>query len=141
VSTTSEVIDALKARFGARQLTLVGYSGGAAVAMLVAARRTDVVRMLSVAGNFGHRAWTMLDQLDPLNGSPKPADDAPLPRRMNQWHFAGEKDDVIPPRLALDFAARHVEPRLSVQVMARLDHRCCWVDAWPQLWRQGTSQP
>ena len=141
VSATSQAIDALKARFGARQLTLVGYSGGAAVAMLVAARRTDVVRVVSVAGNLDHRAWTTLHQLDPLNGSLNPADDAPLPRRMSQWHFAGEKDDVIPPRLALDFAARHVEPRPSVQVMAGFDHRCCWVDAWPRLWKQVTSQP
>lgn len=141
VSATSDAIDVLKKRFGARELTLVGYSGGGAVAMLVAARRQDVVRVVTVAGNLDHRAWTSLHRLDPLRGSLNPADDAPSSRRFVQWHLAGEKDAVVPHRLIEDFAGRYAKDRPSVRVVPGFDHQCCWVEAWPGMWNNFQEMP
>lgn len=57
-----EVIDAmdnavsqLMQRHGASALVLVGYSGGGSVAALLAMRRTDVIRLVTVAGNLDTR--------------------------------------------------------------------------------------
>jgi hypothetical protein len=141
VLATNVAIDVVKKRFDARQLTLVGYSGGATVAMLIAARRSDVVRVVSVAGNLDHRTWSELHQIDPLRGSLNPADDTPSSQRFIQWHFAGEKDDVIPPQLVRDFAARYVAVKPTIRVMKGFDHHCCWAQAWPRLWNDVTSQP
>jgi hypothetical protein len=44
------------------------------VASLVAARRHDVVRLVTVAGNLDHLAWTTLHGVSPLTGSLNPAD-------------------------------------------------------------------
>lgn len=57
IAATNQAIDQLKQKFSADQLVLVGYSGGGAVAALVAARRSDVVRLITVAGNLDQRAW------------------------------------------------------------------------------------
>lgn len=134
IAATSQAIDALKRRFGARRLTLVGYSGGGAVAALVAARREDVARLVTVAGNLDHGAWTRLHRGDPLTGSLDAVDEAGRLRAIPQWHFVGAKDDNVTPELVRGFASRFPpERRPVVEVVPGFDHRCCWAEAWPEL--------
>ena len=67
-------LDRLKTLFGAQRLVLVGYSGGAAVALLVAARRHDMGQIITVAGNLDHQAWTHYHHVQALSGSLNPVD-------------------------------------------------------------------
>jgi dienelactone hydrolase len=137
IAAENLALDALKSRFQARQLVLVGFSGGGAVAALLAARRHDVARLVTVAGNLDHVAWTRLHGIDPLTGSLNPADERAQLERVPQWHVVGDADRVMPPAIAQGFAAGFPgghQPR--VIVMAGHDHLCCWVGSWPSLWRQ-----
>ncbi|MDA7087445.1 hypothetical protein PH586_13715 [Pseudomonas sp. SA3-5] len=54
IAATDRALDALKARFAAQRLVLVGYSGGGAVASLVAARR-GAARRRTPAGDGGRQ--------------------------------------------------------------------------------------
>jgi hypothetical protein len=63
IAAMDDAVSQLKARYGASQLTLVGYSGGAAVAALLAERRDDVDRLVSVAGNLSTKRWVELQSL------------------------------------------------------------------------------
>ncbi|UYO94429.1 alpha/beta hydrolase [Pollutimonas sp. M17] len=135
VHAESQALDVLKRRFGAQRLTLVGYSGGGAVAALLAARRGDVERLITVAGNLDHRAWTAHHRIRPLTGSLDPADESNALRGVRQWHFAGGKDTVIPPGLVQGFAQRFpADARPVVHVEPGFDHRCCWAEDWPRLY-------
>jgi dienelactone hydrolase len=135
IDANDRAIDALKRQFGATRLTLVGYSGGGATALLVAARRNDVEGVVTVAGNLDHRAWTARHRLQPLADSLDPAAELDALRAIPQWHFVGGRDDNITPGLVQAFAQRFPETqRPAVRVEAQFDHRCCWVDAWPLLW-------
>ena len=134
VEAMGQALDVLKARFKARRLNLVGYSGGAAIAALLAARRTDVARLVSVAGNLDHRAWTERQRVSPLTGSLNPADEKKRLAHLPQWHFAGGKDTIVPPDLVKNFAADL--PAARVRVMPDYDHRCCWAENWGRLWRE-----
>lgn len=58
IASANLALEALKKKFGAQCLVLVGYSGGGAVAALLAEQRLDVVRLITIAGNLDHRAWT-----------------------------------------------------------------------------------
>lgn len=137
VAATGQAIDALKQRFNARKLTLVGYSGGGAVAALVAARRQDVDRLVTVAGNLDHREWTTRHAVLPLEGSLNPADEVAALERVQQWHWVGGRDRVIPPELAQSFAGRFPPGRRPEVILeAEFDHRCCWVEQWPALWNR-----
>jgi pimeloyl-ACP methyl ester carboxylesterase len=132
IAATNEAIDDLKARFGASQLTLVGYSGGAAVAALVAAQRHDVQQLVSVAGNIDHTAWTTLHHLSPLSESLNPLQVRATLGAISQWHFAGSLDRVVPPRLIKSWVQGL--PNVQLVVIDGYDHSCCWAENWPQLW-------
>jgi len=137
IDATNRAVDSVKQRFGAQSLTLVGYSGGAAVAALLAERRHDVARLITVAGNLDPRTWVAFHQLAPLDGSLDPIDEAGALSGVQQWHFGGGKDEVVPPSLITAFARRFPEgQRPTVRIEPDYDHHCCWADDWPRLWRE-----
>jgi dienelactone hydrolase len=134
VTASDRAIDILKARFKATHLTLVGYSGGGAVATLLAALRRDVDILVTVAGNLDHQAWTDYQRISPLDGSLNPADKIAGLRGIKQWHFVGGKDDNLPPELAKGFARRFPpSERPVVMIEPEFDHRCCWAENWSRL--------
>lgn len=136
VNATNSAIDALKARFAAQRLNLVGYSGGAAVAALAATTRHDVDQLVTVAGNLDHRAWTTYHRIRPLTGSLNPADAKQQLARVRQVHWSGGKDQIVPTSVVNAFASNWPsteEP--SIQIVKDNDHRHGWVENWPALWK------
>jgi pimeloyl-ACP methyl ester carboxylesterase len=134
VEATNQAVDALKARSGASRLRLVGYSGGGALATLLAARRNDVTELVTVAGNLDHRAWTRHHRLKPLDGSLNPADILVTIAAVPQWHFAGPGDRVVPAEITRGFiAGMPADSPARFILVPGQDHHCCWPDVWPQL--------
>jgi alpha/beta superfamily hydrolase len=85
-------IDQLKQMVGASKLQLVGYSGGANVAALAASERTDVIHLVTVAGNLDHASWTRHHRVKPLVNSLNAADIAHQLDRLPQTHWVGGQD-------------------------------------------------
>jgi hypothetical protein len=136
IAATDQAISRLKTLSKASSLRLVGYSGGGAVAVLVAVRRNDVQELITVAGNLDHVAWTRLHHLAPLNGSLNPMDAAPALARLSQRHFVGSTDQVIPASLAQGFLAKQGKPDCASLILVEgLDHRRGWPERWPELLR------
>jgi dienelactone hydrolase len=134
IAATDHAIDALKVRYNARRLMLVGYSGGGAVAALVAARRKDVAQLVTVAGNLDHAAWTRLNHVRPLDGSLNPADAWRDLLHIPQVHFVGARDNNVGAAVANAYADRFpANARPRIQMVPEADHSCCWVDRWPAL--------
>jgi hypothetical protein len=134
VDASSQAIDALKRRYAADELVLVGYSGGGAVAALVAARRRDVVRLVTVAGNLDHKAWTTFHGVTPLTGSLNPADAWKDLQNIPQLHFAGGADANITPDMLAAYLSRFpMAQRPGIHVLADVDHACCWAKRWAEL--------
>ncbi len=135
VDTSNRAVDELKRRFKAHRLTLVGYSGGAAIAALVAARRDDVDRLVTVAGNLDPEAWALHNHLRPLTGSLNPVDVGDTLQSIRQWHFVGGRDRVVPASLIQSFVERFPAERQPViYIEPEYDHHCCWAANWRRLW-------
>lgn len=134
VGAMNGAVSTLKARFGAQRIQLVGYSGGGALAALIAARRSDVTRVVTVAGNLDHAEWTTHHDLTPMARSLNAAAVAPALSGLSQVHFIGANDRVIPPDLARawpkGFTGAADE---NLKIVPGFDHRCCWADAWGSL--------
>jgi dienelactone hydrolase len=134
INSENLALDALKSEFGAKHIHLVGYSGGGGVATLLAERRRDVTKLITVAGNLDHEAWTKFLKISPLTGSLNPADNMEKLSHIEQIHFAGEKDKVILPILARNFVAKLPKNTpAKVVVVPNQTHSCCWDQIWPDL--------
>lgn len=137
VHSLDQAVGQLKTRAGAQRLVLVGYSGGGALALLLAARREDVTRVVTVAGNLDHAAWTQHQRVSPLLGSLNPASLRSRLADVEQLHLVGEQDRVMPPRLAEAFVAGYpTGHRAQLRVLPGYDHHCCWAQDWAQVWQQ-----
>lgn len=142
IGAMDHAVEQLKSAYGASRLMLVGYSGGAAVAALLAARRGDVVALVTVAGTLDTELWTREQHLSPLQGSLNPKDVASRLAQLPQWHFVGQQDRVVHQGVLTSFlrATAGQDGRNTsapvVHVEPGFDHQCCWARAWPELSRR-----
>lgn len=113
------------------ELVLIGYSGGGTLAMLMAARLPSVLAVATIAANLDTAAWARLHDYSPLLGSLDPATAAPLAASIQQTHFVGGRDENVPPMITR--GGLHREAQANVVAFPDFDHRCCWVQAWPEL--------
>jgi pimeloyl-ACP methyl ester carboxylesterase len=118
----------------ADRLHLIGYSGGGALAVLLASRRMDVATIMTVAGNLDHDKWTHHHQVTPLYDSVNPVNVAASVRNCPQVHFIGSEDEIVPAFVVRSFLDRMGAPSGTRLVeIPKFDHNCCWVKAWPAL--------
>ncbi|MGI4861245.1 MAG: alpha/beta hydrolase [Janthinobacterium lividum] len=131
VASMNQAVSQLKQRIHARQVVLVGFSGGGALAALVAARRDDVALLITVAANVDTAAWTRIERLQPLRGSLNPADDWARLMDIPQVLLVGTRDEVVPLAVARAYVSRFPpDARPRVVVVPDFDHACCWSQGW-----------
>lgn len=134
ISASEQALTQLKTMYGAKELILIGYSGGGAVAALLSARRDDVKKFITVAGNLDHRAWTEFHKISPLTGSLNPVDYQEQLQTIPQVHFVGDDDKNIPAKLTQEFIANYDSQKFAkVIVVPEQSHNCCWQEIWPRL--------
>ena len=98
--------DAVKQIADKNPVILIGFSGGAQVAGLIATAKQglNVKKIITVAGNLDHQAWTSYHKLPPLNESISLKDYRAKFQKIPQTHYVGDKDEVILPFLVKNFA-------------------------------------
>ena len=134
VEAFQQVIDEARRGADSESIGLVGYSGGGALAALIAERRRDVAWLITVAANLDLAEWVRWHALEPLSGSLDPAARAAAIERLPQAHFAGADDKVVPPTIVKSFLARLPKrPAARLILLPGFNHDCCWADAWPRL--------
>jgi pimeloyl-ACP methyl ester carboxylesterase len=134
VDLFQQLIDDAMRRTHSVALGLVGYSGGGALAALLAERRRDVAWLVTVAANLDLAEWVRQESIEPLSGSLDPAETAAAIRQLPQIHFVGANDAVVPPAVSEAFVRRMSNPPAArVVVEPGFGHECCWAAIWPQL--------
>lgn len=140
IAGMNEVVSLVKARAGARSIHLVGYSGGAAVAALIAARRNDVASLRTVAGYLDHVGLNKATGVSPLSGSLDPMQVARSLAAIPQVHYAGADDTLIPSWVAKGFvAAQGKDACARVEIISSVGHQDGWTKAWPKLLSQAPA--
>ena len=135
VEATASAIERLLARDTGPDagVTLIGYSGGGALAALIAARSSRIDRLVTIAAPLDLSAWTRHHGVTPLEGSLDPLSIAQR-LTMPQSHFSGLQDTVVPPTLQNTFLNR-LSPTSTAKSSSidNADHGCCWQQHWPRL--------
>lgn len=120
---------------GHKRIILIGHSGGGTLAMLLAGRRSDVVGVMTLAGNLDITAWANYHGYTPLALSLNPADQLPLSAAVAQRHYIGEEDSVVTAEMLSPVIERQ-PAGTSLNVIKNADHACCWQENWPDLLEQ-----
>jgi pimeloyl-ACP methyl ester carboxylesterase len=133
VAAMSDAVDQIKKNSGAARVDLVGYSGGGAMAALIAERRSDVSCLVTIAAPLDTDAWTDALGVSRLDLSLNPADAAAGLRNVRQTHFRGMRDKQVPASTSQRFLGR--VSGATVIDKEKFDHLCCWEDEWKELRR------
>ncbi len=131
VGSMNSSIDILKAQYEIQSFSLIGYSGGAAIAVQLAKRRRDILQIVTIAGNLDHRKWTSEFNYLPLEHSLNAVDAFPLHHVPLRLHLIGKQDKHVPPQTNLEAAQRDVGA--EIKTYEEFDHRCCWQDRWQEI--------
>lgn len=135
-----EVVDSYVAAIGdllfqqqAPVLRLTGYSGGGAIAALVAARFAATgksVELVTIAGNLDTAEWTRRRKLSPLQGSLNPADEAGRLVAVPQLHLSGRQDRQVPPWVLAAYLSRLSGLACVRTLEVDLGHGGPWEEVW-----------
>lgn len=126
--------EAIRKIAGDKPVILIGFSGGAQIAGLAAAAKPglNVRKIITVAGNLDHSAWTRYHNLPPLDESMNLESYRKQFAQIPQIHYAGTDDDVIPALLIREFAGNGA-------VVIEVDgasHNAGWESIYRDIWRE-----
>lgn len=122
IASMAAALRAYLRRHPAQALWWFGYSGGGALAMLLAERFPETEAVVTIAGNLDLAAFAQLHAGAGLPASLDPTTRPPMPAAIFQRHYLGTHDPVVP------FSAR-----IARVAVAGFDHRCCWQALWPAI--------
>lgn len=116
------------------EITLLGYSGGGTIALLLAATRSDIARVITFAGLLDTQKWVDVHGYSPLEGSLNPADFSTYLTPLEQVHLIGTDDTVVTPSVVTSYQRRFSPTApLTVKVLPGVSHWFGWEDAWETL--------
>jgi dienelactone hydrolase len=120
--------------FTAPQVVLIGYSGGADIALAVAQRVAGIDAVVTVAGNIDPAAVNAWHKVAAQPGAVRPYVIPGTLRDLPVLHLVGADDTVVPPGLVRGvIAAAAPLPCTEVREIEGVDHHKGWVERWPAL--------
>lgn len=134
IQSYNEALSSVKERYKIAAYKLFGYSGGGAIAAIVASERSDVSLLVTIAGNLDTNYWTNLHHISPLSGSLNPANFSSQLSRVKQLHLIGGKDKIVPFGVYESFFNKFEEKQnIKYKLFKSFDHHCCWVQNWRKI--------
>ena len=132
VAAINDVIN--KVNSNHQKFSLIGYSGGGGMAVLVAARNSMVKDIITIAGNLDHRAFTNYHNVTPMIGSLNPINYAKSIKHIPQWHISGGKDEIIPPFIADKYVEESASPCVHQKIFPDINHKAGWNRVWEYVY-------
>jgi hypothetical protein len=134
INSFGRAIDLLKGKSLAHHVQLIGFSGGGAIAVFVAAQRSDVTAIRTVAGDLDPKAFCQYHHVSRLEGSMDPMGVAQAISLLPQRHFVGSKDLVVPGFIAQSFVKKEGDRTYGrITVVEGNTHTKGWQERWKEL--------
>ena len=133
-----EVINAeyatVKQIAGDNPVILIGFSGGAQVAGLITSAKPglNIKKIITIACNLDHLAWTQYHNLPPLNESMNLESYRKQFVKIPQIHYVGSDDEVIPPVLVREFVGNND----LVVMVDGASHNEGWEEIYNKVWNE-----
>lgn len=131
IKSMNQAVNALMKKAQTQEVILIGYSGGAQIAGLIALQNPHVKKVVTIAGVLDVAAWTA------HHGDPALTDSLDLGQykeafaRIPQVHYVGERDTVVPPALTRQF----VSDSSAIIVVPKATHGSGYDSIYAALYR------
>jgi pimeloyl-ACP methyl ester carboxylesterase len=135
----ADIINQLKAQYHPTELHLVGYSGGAAIAMWLATQRTDIRSVTTVAGNVDPKAFSRLHGVDDLTESEDVSAALTTMPAIVHHHYVGALDNTVPLGIAqsmMNLLPESTKKCGQITLVEGVSH----TSGWEAYWKQHLSQ-
>ncbi|MFT7561431.1 MAG: hypothetical protein ACI93R_003358 [Flavobacteriales bacterium] len=139
ISSLNFGLNRIKDKFNIDNFIFIGHSGGGSIATLLAARRTDVAALITIAANLDHKTWTEHFDYPNLEESLNAIDVMPLTATPFRWHLIGVNDRHVPAFLTKNALEIDQGSHLSLYKYHR--HQCCWTKIWPDILKELKQKP
>lgn len=133
IQAMNQAVSHFAQQVAGQPIHLVGFSGGAGIAALIAARRKDISTLRSVAGNLDTVEFNRLHRTTPMPESLNAIDVAPMLASLAQIHYYGSQDKVVPPSIGQRFAQATAGHCTQVRVVKGMSHYSDWAHLWVDL--------
>jgi hypothetical protein len=117
-----------------QKFSIIGYSTGGGIAVLVAARNNMVKDIITIAGNLDNRSFTNYHNVPPMIGSLNPIDYAKSISTIPQRHISGGKDSIIPPFIADKYIETSASHCVKQEIFSELNHKQGWNKVWEYIY-------
>ena len=116
------------------KFNLIGFSGGAYIAVLLAADRDDIKTLRTVSGNLNNDIFIRHHKLDAMPASAKMPTNIDKLSTTPQYHFIGEDDEIIPIDIYRGYANLFSSQAcLHSKTVKNTDHTTGWSNIWQDL--------
>lgn len=95
VSSMASALEKLVQSHKIKELTLIGHSGGGALAMLLAEHIQQTRMLITIAANLDITEWALKHGYSQLEGSLNPIEQPLLSGAVVQYHFTGKQDTNV----------------------------------------------
>lgn len=126
-----DVLDKIKKQAPTTQFDLVGYSGGATIALLLGANRPDIRSIRTIAGNLNHTQLSAATKTTPLTGSIPIKKFILETKHIPQTHYYTEQDQVIPASIHKGYKNLFKKNNcIEIKPVESADHYTGWESFW-----------
>ncbi|MDD7805787.1 MAG: hypothetical protein PUP46_09575 [Endozoicomonas sp. (ex Botrylloides leachii)] len=134
IQAINQAITFIKESKHYHSIELIGFSGGATIALLIAAQRNDIQSVRTIAGNLDPSYTNTLHRVSPMPTALNPKDFSNRLQHIPQWHFIGKSDPVILPVIFEHYLSAFKNKRcIKSQLIDHATHHNGWVNIWPKL--------
>ena len=135
VEAINDVINSINK--SGKKFSLIGFSGGGAIAILVAERNPMVKNIITIAGNLDHTEFTKHHNVSPMTGSLNPIDYTSSVKHIPQIHMSGNEDNIVPSYIADKFTNKASSICVKKELYPNVSH----LDGWNKIWEDIHSKP
>ena len=111
-TVVKSLVQVLSENVTGKNIVLVGHSGGATLAVLMADMLGEVEAVVTIAGNLQVNAWSDYHHYSKLQGSMDPMFSKLLPEHIRQIHLYSPFDKVIQAEWIKSFSEKQMNSRL-----------------------------
>ncbi len=135
INAYEDALNDIAARYHITAFHIVGYDGGANIAAVLAARRSDILSLRTIAGNLNPEfAAENNDFAGLASNSILAIDYGSALSNVPQHHFIGAADEIITPGIYHSYRQMvGLSDCIHYSLVQDADHTRGWVEKWPEL--------